>query len=227
MQNIYKYIFSFCLLFVVISSVFGEKTEENDSIVKKKLFNGLRVDLDIAPLVTSFINKGNALSYEAAIQTELLERYYPVFELGFGSANKTTSSDINFKGSALFYRIGLDFNLIKNKKEQIYKNYFLVGARLAHNYMHYNLNNMLINPGYWSDSQTNSYKLQQSNFWFEIAAGLRVEIFKNTYLGWNIRFRNLINKNKPGEFIPLYIPGYGINKEGSVWGFNYLIGYKL
>lgn len=208
------------------SEILNDTTEVEEEL-KKSFYNGLRVDLDIAPALTTFLNKGETYSFEAAVQAELFKKYFPVFEIGFGGANKTTTSDIHFKGNGMFYRLGMDFNIIKSKEEEKFRNYFLVGARLGYNYQAYNVDNVMVGGGLWGDGQLKNYEQSKSSLWFEIAAGLRVEVFKNAYIGWNMRIRNLITKDKDGEIKPLYIPGYGTNDEGSVWGFNYLIGYKF
>lgn len=210
-----------------ISEAKNDSIEIVKKVKKASFFNSLRIDLDVAPVLTTFLNKGEIYSFEAAVQAELFKKYFPVFEIGYGGANQITASDIHFKGNGMFYRFGMDFNIIKNKEDAKYRNYFLVGARLGYNHQAYSIDNVTVGGGLWGDGTLKNYEQSQSFFWYEIAAGLRVEVFTNAYIGWNVRIRNLIGKDKAGKLKPLYIPGYGINGEGSVWGFNYLIGYKF
>jgi hypothetical protein len=62
--------------------------------------------------------------------------------------------------------------------------------------------------------------------WFEIVAGIRVEIAKNIFMGWTARNKNLIGEDQIGIMSPWFIPGFG-KTTGSAWTVNYAIGYKF
>jgi len=80
---------------------------------------------------------------------------------------------------------------------------------------------------YWGDeSRCNFNHIAASNAWFEIVAGIRVEIVPKLYMGWTIRNKNRFGEPTPGEFHSYYIPGYGKNKSSN-WGVNYAIGYMF
>ncbi len=228
MYNIYRYYFSL-LLVCCVTTLTGQKvnTEINDSIRKFEL-NSLRVEVDISPVITTFLNRGDVYQYEGAIQAEINKRFYPVFEIGYAGADKLTTSGIDYQGNALFYRLGMDFNLIKNHtSENKFTNYFLIGARLGHTNFDYNLQNITFENEYWDTNFQKDLRGESFNLWFEITAGIRVEIYKRVYIGWTARIKNLINKPDPGDYKPFYIPGFGINGDGSVWAFNYMLGYKF
>ena len=229
MYNTYRYFFSVMFVCCAFSIVNGQESGklQNDS-TKKFVLNSVRIELDVSPVLTTFLNRGEIFQYEAAVQTEINKRFYPVFELGFAGANREATSGITFQGDALFYRIGMDFNLIKSKNaHNRFNNFFLVGARLGYSYLNYDLLNIDVSDNYRGIIQHKDVQQSSSHIWFEITAGIRVEIFKNIYTGWTVRTKNLLSQSLPGSFKPWYIPGYGINGDESVWGFNYLIGYKF
>ncbi|GAB1415141.1 DUF6048 family protein [Paludibacter sp.] len=203
--------------------------ENNDSTAKVPIFNSFRVDIDISAILTSFINGGETFTYEAIVQTEIRNKYYPVFEIGYAGAKKTTSSGMSFDGNSLFYRLGMDFNIVKKKEQKsTNNNFFLVGARIGYTNFDYSLNSAQISGNYWNESTVLPELNKKSyNIWYEISAGIRVEMVKNIYLGWNVKIKNMITTVKPGEYKPWYVPGYGTYGDESVWGFNYLIGYKF
>jgi hypothetical protein len=192
-------------------------------------YNGLRVDLDVSPIVTNFLNKGEVFNYEAALQINLNDKYYPVFELGYSGATKNTASGINYQGNALFYRLGVDFNLMKQKEsKKKLNNVFLFGGRLGFSQFNYDLKGIEITNDYWGTSETrNIENIPATKLWFEIVAGIRVEIAKNIFIGWTVRSKNMLTPDDPGDFKPWHIPGFGINSDNGVWGFNYIIGYKF
>jgi hypothetical protein len=205
-----------------------KKIIESSDTIKTPLYNGFMIQADIASVVTSALSNGVTYSYEAGIQVDLKHKYYPVIELGFAGANKTTPENIGFITNAPFGKIGIDFNILKKKKDsKPTNNLFLMGVRLGMTNFNYKLTNVTITDNYWGGSEvvlagTNT----TSKIWWEIVAGVRVEVVKNIYMGWNVRIKNLLSQDAVGVVSPWYIPGFGIN-TASNWGFNYTIGYHF
>lgn len=231
MNSIYRYFISLLVTVGTFSFMYGQEieTEKKDSLAHIQL-HGFRVDVDVSPIVTSFMNGSDVLNYEAAVQLDINHKYYPVFEMGYASADKLTTSAINYQGNALFYRIGLDFNLIKQKKETKVNlnNIFLVGGRLGFTQFDYNLSNIQLRNDYWGNTEIKDLEqISVSKLWYEIVVGVRVEILKNIFIGWSVRSKNLLTKDKAGNFKPWHVPGFGINSDSSVWGLNYMLGYKF
>ncbi len=227
MQKTFAYISSLILCTLTLTAVAQKniKTPEKDNT---PLFNGLTIQLDVASVASSFLSNGESYSYEAGAQVDLKHKYYPVFELGYAGANKTSNNDINFKTNGLFGRLGVDINLINPKKDQKpTTNLFLAGIRLGMSNFPYNVSNVIITDNYWGGSETFNYPAKISTkVWYEIVAGVRVEVTKNIYMGWTIRSKNMLSQDIAGEVAPWYVPGFGTN-TGNNWGFNYTIGYKL
>lgn len=229
MRSIYRYCFSILFACCVTITSAGQelKAGKNDSI-KKFTLNSVRIDIDISPVITTFLNRGDIFSYETALQVEINKSFYPVFETGMAGAKKLTPSGITFQGNALFYRLGMDFNLIKSKaNNSMSNNLFLLGVRLGYTYFNYDMLNISYQNEYWKAGLQKDIRNKSSNLWFEITAGIRVEIFKNLYIGWTARIKNMLIPTSPGKYKPWYVPGYGIYHDESTWGFNYLIGYKF
>lgn len=173
---------------------------------------------------------GNSESYsfEGALQANLLGKYFPVIEAGFAGNEKTANNNIHFKTSGPFARIGLDFNAMKNKPgRKPSNNYFLAGVRLGFSAYEYQLNNVTVSQEYWNETLTRNFpNIQANTAWFEIVAGIRVEIVPKLYMGWTIRNKNRFSEPIDGNFHSYYIPGYGKNKSSN-WGVNYAIGYMF
>ena len=148
--------------------------------------------------------------------------------MGYAGADKTTENNIGFKTNGIFGRAGIDFNLMKSKNnKKNANNLFFVGARLGFANFKYDLTNVVITDDYWNESQTMNYIDESaSKMWFEIVAGIRVEIAKNIFMGWTARNKNLIGEDPIGTMSPWYIPGFG-KTTGSAWTLNYVVGYKF
>lgn len=208
----------------------------NDSsatdVVPKKPFDwwkGLRVEVDIASPVMNLIEHGEQYQYEAAVQFVILNKYYPLLEIGIGGADKISASGIGYSTDALYYRLGTDFNILKQREGAAASNHlFLVGARLGFTSFYYDLTNLYYENPYWGTSFSRDIQhITAASLWYELSAGLRVEIAPRLYIGWTVSSRNLLTRDTLGGFKPLYIPGYGTNSTGNKWGFSYRIGYKF
>lgn len=227
MQNIYKYTISVLLCFVVFSVQAQQpKTEEKKADVA--WWKGMLVQVDIASPMVSFLSKGESYSYEAGAQISLKQKYYPIVELGFAGVNKLTADAIGFETNGLFTKFGVDFNLIKQKENsKPTNNLFLAGVRLGMSNFNYDISNVIITDDYWGGTETLPYNnLNATKVWFEVIAGVRVEVVKNIYMGWTIRNKNQLTADAEGNVSPWYIPGFGNNTSNN-WGFNYIIGYKF
>ncbi len=227
MRNIYIYIISFLVGSLALNLQAQEKKIPADSI-KTSWLNGVTVQVDVASLASSFFSNGETYSMEGGVQVDLKHKYYPVFELGFAGANKLSTDNVGFKTSGLYGRLGLDFNLIKQKKDsKPTNNLFLAGLRLGMSHFAYDLTNLVITDNYWGGSQIINYTNQPSTkIWFEVVAGVRVEVVKNIYMGWSVRNKNILSKDAAGKPKPYYIPGFGLN-NGTSWGISYIIGYRF
>ncbi len=227
MQSIYKFTISMMLSLVVYSAQAQDKNR--DSIqAKTNWLNGITLQADLASLVSSAIDNGESYSLEGGALINIKNKYYPIVEIGFAGADKTTAENINFKTNGLFGRMGVDFSLKKSKPNaKVSNNLVSAGVRLGMSNFAYNINNIVITDDYWKNSESKDFNnMTSTNLWYELVFGVRVEVIKNIYMGWSIRNKHLITKNAAGEVFPWYIPGYGKNATSN-WGINYSLGYKF
>lgn len=229
MQKTYKYII-FSLLFVFgFSQAYGQTKPLQRDTVKARFFNGVRLDVDLVPFATKFLSTNETFSYELALQTDLKHKYFPVVEVGYGGADKISSSNIGYKTSAVFGRVGLDFNIMKEKKSvKPTNNLFIAGVRVGFSNFKYNITNVTIANDYWGENLNMNYvSIPASKVWIEFVAGMRVEIFKNVFLGWTVKNKSISSEEVSGKFTPWYIPGFGKNTGSANWEVNYSVGYKF
>lgn len=217
------------MLSCFVSGMAQNNKSKLDSIrIPKTWFNGLRLEINVAPIINSLLLNKEVFGYEAAIQANILQKYYPVLEMGFAGADHMATNDINFKTNGLYSRVGVDLNIIKPKPKQLpTNNLFLVGVRVGFSNFRYDLNNVILTDEYWGQSQKRDFTDEKaSKVWFEISAGMRVEVVKKVYMGWTIRSKNFFKEDTVGELNPWYVPGYGIS-SGSKWSLVYAIGYSF
>lgn len=229
MQRIYKFIIllvSWMLLYIA-PSFSQDKVEAIGTETEKSWYQGVKVELDVASLAISAFSR-ETYSAEANVQLNIKQKFFPVIELGFAGANKVSVKDYGFKTNGFFTRIGMDYNLLKVKEDDTsaFNKMFFIGARFALSPFSYSMTNIVIEDDYWGEELVlNYYDQRTTAMWFEVLAGIKVEVFKNWYMGWSLRGKMKIGKVKEGELHPWYIPGLGIQGNASVnWAFNYTIG---
>ena len=227
MHNIFKYfavLGSFIFLFNF--SVFAQDDEEYQE-ERIPLLQGVMIEVDAFSAVMSAVNR-ETYSFEAAMRINLRERFFPVVEVGFAGANKISIHDYGFRTDGFFARIGLDYNMLQpNTPTTNIRRYFFIGGRYGISPFSYDITNVVINNDFWGNSDVRNFHGETTTkHWFEAVAGLRVEVLNNIYMGWSVRLRMQLNRNRIGEISPWFIPGIGIQNAGN-WGFQYTIGYKF
>ena len=121
------------------------KTERPDTT---RFFRGLQVMADaVGPIQLAVSDYGQ---YEAALRINLKDKYFPVFELGYGTANHEDDpvTHVVYKTSAPYGKVGMDFNIMKNKHD-IYRVY--VGARYAFTSFKYDVASPVLTDPVWKD----------------------------------------------------------------------------
>ena len=227
MQRTLSYIAIIIVILANNLSVFAEEQDEKvDSI---PLWNGFRVELDIASPLFSAMGMSESYNTEGGIYFNLKRKYFPLFEMGVaGLNNKISPEAAVFSTNGMFFRAGMDLNLLKTSKDNSFSNNaFLVGFRLGTSSFSYDLTNVLVNDNYWGGSEIRNYENVHANkWWYEVVVGMRVEVFKNVLLGWNVRNKHLFKAEKGGSVYPYFTPGFGFTHSAN-WAFNYTVGYKF
>ena len=165
--------------------------------------------------------------------------FLPTAEIGFSTTDSWNDTGIHYKSSAPFFRIGVDYNTMSKKKE---KNSFLyVGLRYGFSHMKYDINSMPMkdpafggeyeNPSLgdiiWGGSVPYDHPGQKATMqWMEFVAGVKVQIYKNFYMGWALRMKYKLSASVSEYGTPWMVPGFG--KYGSNnMGVTYTLIYKL
>lgn len=212
---------SLLLLVLMAPSAYGQKLFrlEKDSI---PMFRGFSVSFDlVGPAMLMLSDHGEI---EGALRLNLHDQWFPTVELGVGRANRKDDEEthITYKTTAPYFRIGMDWNVMKNKH---LPNRLYAGFRYA--FTSFNVDIMrekLEDPVYKSVSNYGVEGMKCSQHWLELVFGIDAQIYGPMHLGWTIRYlRRLAHKQGDiGE--AWYVPGFGINgKDNFVGNFNIII----
>lgn len=235
MQRILNYFIAITTLLLINannSCLYAQENQEEKTVASTDtipFWQGFRLEVDIAQPLFTALGVTESYTFEGALIVNLKQKYMPVFELGVaGLNNKESANGSVFSTNGMFMRFGVDYNMIKYNPQASTNNFFVVGLRLGHSTFSYDLNNVVLEDPYWGGATTENYPdMSSSKFWFEIVAGLKVEVVNNVYLGWSIRNKGLFKAmGSDGGVYPYFIPGYGVS-ESSNWMMNYIVSYSF
>ena len=190
------------------------------------VYQGMNLKLDLAnTTIEAALSKGKILSFEAAWNIRLKQRFYPTFEAGYARA-ETAANGGEHKGEGGFFRVGLDINGLKKHPERL--NALLVGVRIGTGMQGYDLSGVTVNSPYWDgERKMDFYNQFRADCWGEVVAGCQVPVWEGLQMGWFVRLKILFTRSASDEEVmPYYIPGFGY-RDDTNWGFNYYIGYKF
>ena len=189
------------------------------------LYQGTMVGIDVAGLASKALGS-DINSAEALVQVNLKNRFFPVAEIGFGSIDTTNDeTDIHYKASAPYFRLGMDYNVFYQKP--YLPGYFTVGLRYGFTSFDYDVASPpLTDPNWGHTSVPVTYEGVKTNVgWAELAIGLKANVFKGFYMGFNVRYRARLSMTKHENSEPYYIPGFGKGKNN--FGVMYNLIYQL
>lgn len=214
-----------------------KKKEKKEPEITYPLYNGVSIGVDLwGPGGKLF--GSDFMSTEISADVDLKHRYFPVVELGYGRTNTVSDQGIHYKSGAPYFRIGLDYNALYNKK---HGHMLLVGVRYAATSFKYDVKapstddplyddssfNFSLTDDIWQEHLEYDHSgMKGSMQWLEICVGIRANIGKNFYMGWAMRYRSRLSGSSDKYGDPWYVPGFG--KYGkSRLGVTYTLVYKL
>lgn len=230
MKQLLRYLFVLfaCTIFVLPLSAQKKKEKR---ILLDPAFRGFSVNFDIAsPFMGLAVDK-SVVNLEAFADVNLYNIFFPVFEIGYGSINKTIENGANYSASAPFWRIGMDFNIIgvPDTKYEIkrLKHYGYLGLRYGMSIVDYHMTNIPYYDDYWNEPLTaNLSGIGTYAGWMEIVGGIRIDIISGLTMGWSARVRMLYHNAAPSKEMMWYTPGFG-TVGGAKFNFTYSIGYTF
>ncbi|MBQ9646635.1 MAG: hypothetical protein IJV24_09850 [Prevotella sp.] len=192
---------------------------EKDSI---PFFRGFAVSVDlVGPAMMMLSDHGE---YEGALRINLHDQWFPIVELGLGRANHENDevTGLTYKTSAPYFRVGMDWNIIKKKHGP---NRLYAGFRYAFtSYKVDIIRDNLPDPVWLSQTQFGVQDMGCSMHWLEAVFGIDAKIFGPLHLGWSVRYKRRLVHNDGEVGNTWYVPGFGINdKDNLAANFNVII----
>lgn len=219
-RRIYSYIsrtaiISLLLLLATTATASKKPTTKSKTTTTAKadsipLLRGVAVSADMIGLAETVL--GSHGQYEAQLRVNLKDKYFPVVEVGYGTADADeVTTGMKYKTSAPYARVGMDFNIARNKHDD-YRIY--VGARYAMTYYKYDVEAEGLKDPVWGDDvEFNAKGVKANCHWMEAVFGVDAKICGPLRLGWSARWRRRLAHDNGALGNAWYVPGFG--KQGS------------
>lgn len=190
-------------------------TQKKDSI---PLINGFAVSVDL--IGPAMLHLGGYGQYEGSLRLNMRNKYFPIFELGYGKADETDiTTNIRYTTKSPYMRVGMDFNLLKDKRSS---NHFFVGFRYAFTSYKDNISSRDFQDPVWRYPVRYEYNDNKCHYhWIEAVAGVDAKIYGPIHLGWTVRYKKRIAYDEGVIGKSWYVPGFGKSDNSSLGGtFN-------
>lgn len=208
-----------------------KKASEQDSIVYYDVY-GLRLGTDIVKLARTLYDADYS-GFEIQGDYRFNENIYFAAEIGHENIDYDTPYlELGTEGNYL--KLGLNYNTYENLWGL--QNELFVGFRYGFSSFTQRLYRYII----YKDQHYFPIDIREPNreikgltaHFAELQLGIKVEIFKNIFLGVYVQAKYMITQKEPENFDNLYIPGfnrtYDTSNFGAGWGYSisYLIPFK-
>lgn len=235
LRSIIQLVISLLLLSVPVSAQvkkMRQSVEPERSKIEKWLdltdsipiFQGMNVMVDaVGP--GWYALGGDFFSTEVALEVNLLNRFFPVLEVGYGRTDATNEdTELHYKTAAPYFRVGLNYNVQYKKKSP---GYIYVGGRVGYTSFKYDVDGPPMTDPVWGGEIPFRFTGIESNaLWAELMVGVRTQIYKNFHMGWSFRYKVRLNVKDSPNASPWYIPGFGASDNTS-FGATYDLVYRI
>ncbi len=209
------------LLVSITSAAFSQPKifkVEKDSI---PVYRGIAISADlVGPAMLLLSDHGE---YEGALRVNLHDEIFPVVEIGIGRANHDNDevTGITYKTKAPYFRLGVDWNLLKNKHRP---NRLYGGFRYAYtNYTVDIIRQQFPDPVWQYDSGFGVEGMGCWQHWLEGVLALDAKVAGPLHLGWAVRYKRRLFHHEGEIGRTWYVPGYGIYGNSRMSANFYII----
>ena len=147
-------------------------------------------------------------------------RYFLVIDAGV--ERNLRGSTFNYENEGQYFRSGVDWNFIKDKKSG---NVLSLGLRYARAGFKDELN-------YTADQGFGEEEFNYSNAnlnarWYELALNMRGKVISNLYMGFTLRWQFSRKINGEEDLQTFDIPGFGTTTRNNSTAFDYYLAWRI
>lgn len=235
-----KYFFSilFCFCIGLLWAQEEQTPSEADTVDREKMeADFLPTALRIGPAINSLIQTGidnNGTYY--GLQADLpIQRFMVSVEYGHADLTRQNEAGVpeqevfSYSSSGDFYKLGIDANLLRDKQTGDFdarNDVIYFGLKYALSVIDDQVS-FRTGDNFWETSSIDQRNENLRVYWIEMNAGMKVEIFRNVFLGYTMRYRFGQRYSNRSSLVPYRIPGFGKGEDETNFGFDYYIFYRI
>lgn len=215
---------------------FSGMAQQEDSIVVEKekdtkiraTQHQFRIGVNIStPLITAFVNDAatKRSGYEATLDYCIKNDVYLVLEGGVGNS-RINYPELSYTTTNTFARIGIDKSMLQRLFPNDWDMIF-IGARYGIGLIQRSEATFVTTDDFWGTTTGTIPAKNLTAHWAEMNMGMRVELLKHLFAGYNVRAKFLINDKAFRELPPAYISGYGKAEKSTVFDFSLYLCYAI
>jgi hypothetical protein len=224
-----RYITNILLLLLLSATAFAQEADTTDNdkpAVNYDSLKQLRFGVDISKPILNALIKSRQ-SYEVEVDYYHKKELYFAAEAGWGSADVTDSAKtLVYNSSNVFLKAGINKAMLPRMSTTDWDMLFL-GARYGIAFINRSDASYTTYDNFWGSTTGTIPAKNYTAHWAEITAGIKVELVRGFFAGYNVRARFLLNKKSFKELPPAYIAGYGRGDKGSIFDFNLYLNYAI
>lgn len=223
MWSTLKYSFSLLLL-LLSTSTFAQSDSTDNTQVPADNVHQLRIGMDISsPIITAFLETRN--NYEFFVDYYWKKDFYWVVEGGWGGGTYS-DTNLSYSSNNVFGRVGFNKSLLKRQDNKDWDIAF-IGLRYGLGLIKRSDANYTVVDDFWGKQSGMIPGTNLTAHWIELTGGMNVEIYKQLFIGWNVRGKFLLNPKQFAELPPYYIAGFGRGEKNTIFDFNVYLSYAL
>ena len=164
--------------------------------------------------------------YEMQGDYYLHNEYYLAVEGGWGGST-VNYADLKYTTTNNFVRVGFNKCILTRDNPKDWDMMFM-GIRIGEANITRSKASFIVIDSVWGNSTTQYFASKSyPAIWMELTGGMRVEIIRGFYAGWNVRGKFILNGKSFKDLSPLYIAGYGKGDKAGNFDFNLYISYGI
>lgn len=224
---------SICLLLLPLTALCQQ---EKPKMNRDFSLAALRIGLSVTDPIQPLLYEGMEAAY--SLQADLsIDRFMLVGDIGTARYTRTKQPEdtlalpYQYDTEGNYFKIGVDINFLKDMEANTRfakDDVVFWGLRFAHSTFSANATFDIADP-IWGDFDVVENNDKLNAWWIEMVAGIKVEIFKNVFLGYTMQYRVLKTiSQKNGETLTPYdVPGFGSTNSKNNFGFDYYLFYRI
>jgi len=214
-RNIYKFL---CISLVLLLPI--QVYAQPDSL---RRIGGLKIGMDLSRFLVRIWDPVKS-NFEFSLSSDVHKNIYFSTEGGYLRVRFTDEFQ-SYESAGYYIRAGGEYNLFKRAPEE--NDLLYIGLLWGYSNFWHKADNITISDGYWGTGSGSIPRNDLTANWLEIKAGIRIELFKNWFIGWAIRGRFYMFGKTDPILEPYLIPGFGPGDKTTSIGGSYSIAYRF